>query len=68
MVFGMHIYASSPAEGSRDRADLSRSACVFYFAGFFFTAWYAFHTNFPCLFFDSDGVAWAVVINYFEQR
>src|SRR6266481_707524 len=63
----MHIHDSSPADGSYDQTDLSRSACVLYFAGFFFMAWYAFDTNSPCLFFDWDGAAWAVVMDYFEH-
>ena len=63
----MPFFASSPDNGFHDEADLSRSACGFYFACFFFAAWYSFHTNYPCLFFDWDGAAWAVVMDYFEQ-
>ena len=66
-VANMQVHASSPADPFHDRPDLSRAACALYFAGFFLMAWYAFYSNLPCLFFDWDGAAWAVLMDSFEH-
>src|SRR5262249_41621494 len=48
-------------------ADLSSGAAIGYLFAFILVMIYALYTNSPCLFFDWDGMIWAVVMNYFEQ-
>jgi hypothetical protein len=48
-------------------SDLSRGAAIGYLSAFILVMIYALYTNTPCLFFDWDGMAWAVVMDYFEQ-
>lgn len=48
-------------------SDLSRGAAIGYLAAFITVMIYALYTNTPCLFFDWDGMVWAVVMDYFEQ-
>src|SRR6516164_8569187 len=48
-------------------SDLSRGAAIGYLCAFVLVMIYALYTNSPCLFFDWDGMVWAVVMDYFEQ-
>jgi hypothetical protein len=50
-----------------EASELSRGAAIGYLSAFILVMIYALHTNSPCLFFDWDGMAWAVVMDYFEQ-
>ena len=53
--------------GAFGGSDLSSRAAIGYLCAFILVIIYALHTNSPCLFFDWDGMAWAVVMDYFEQ-
>jgi hypothetical protein len=48
-------------------SDLSWGAAIGYLFAFILVMIYALYTNSPCLFFDWDGMSWAVVMDYFEQ-
>jgi hypothetical protein len=50
-----------------DSSDLSRSVSFAYLSAFILVIVCALYTNAPCLFFDWDGTAWAVVMDYFRQ-
>jgi hypothetical protein len=58
---------SSAINRLHDDSDLSRGAAIGYLSAFILVMIYALYTNSPCLFFDWDGMVWAVVMDYFEQ-
>ena len=57
----------SELDQQRVRNGLSRRTCIAYFLAFFAMIALALYRNRPCLFFDWDGVVWAVVMEYFEE-
>jgi hypothetical protein len=64
---GMKGLWSSPVLRLYEEDDLSGRATAFYLCAFAVVAFYAFYSNGPCLFFDWDGVAWAVNMDNFER-
>jgi hypothetical protein len=50
-----------------DGPDLSWGSTIGYLFAFILAMIYALSTNLPCLFFDWDGMSWAVVMDYFEH-